>query len=408
MGAPRTKEHLLELAKEFEKKVVKTKPHIIVDLSSYQSLKHKVTYFCKDHNFTGSTTASVLLRALGCPQCRKEKTLRLDAEYKAEVANKNYKRFLEEAFKLHGDKYTYHNDYVCSRTKIRITCIKHNEDFYQLPSAHLQGQGCPLCGAESAVANTTTSDEDFEAKWLSFNKNTKLSYVKNSFTKYHDPVSFFCEEHGEFTTNSGAVFKESVCKLCNKEHNRKLAEQKFLEKSKRLYPDQFDYSLMEYKDNRSKVTLICRDHGEIQVSVMHHLSELGHGSGCIECGKLLMGRWSPKVLSKDKKYFKTETCRVYLLKIEDFYKIGITKYPKARYATIEDESGFKVQELGYFESNTFYSSQIEHYLAKVFKSRRFKHDIHFGGYTECYRLGENEVSFILTLFSMPETFITPD
>ena len=84
------------------------------------------------------------LSGQGCPKC------------KAENINKERnliakETFEEKARKIHGDKYTYHGDYVDSRTKIMITCPKHG-DFYQTPNEHLLGCGCPKCGNVFSIA----------------------------------------------------------------------------------------------------------------------------------------------------------------------------------------------------------------------------------------------------------------
>lgn len=55
--------------------------------------------------------------------------------------------FIERARKVHGDKYDYSGtDYINNRNKVCIFCPEHGE-FWQAPSDHLKGQGCPKCGA---------------------------------------------------------------------------------------------------------------------------------------------------------------------------------------------------------------------------------------------------------------------
>ena len=74
---------------------------------------------------------------IGCSGCRykkiSEKT-RSDKEHVTELFRKK-----------HGDKYGYDNiDYVNNATKIAIKCHKHGV-FFQTPSNHIQGAGCPIC-----------------------------------------------------------------------------------------------------------------------------------------------------------------------------------------------------------------------------------------------------------------------
>lgn len=69
----------------------------------------------------------------GCPKCAIRKR------------TKNLDKFIEDAQKVHGNKYDYSKvNYVNSNTKVTITCPIHG-DFEQLPLNHLKGQGCPKC-----------------------------------------------------------------------------------------------------------------------------------------------------------------------------------------------------------------------------------------------------------------------
>lgn len=73
----------------------------------------------------------------GCPNCAR-KLVGLKCR-------KTYEKFLEQANLIHGDKYSYHDDYINAHTKMRMTCPIHG-DFYQRPYDHIFGKkGCPKC-----------------------------------------------------------------------------------------------------------------------------------------------------------------------------------------------------------------------------------------------------------------------
>ena len=58
---------------------------------------------------------------------------------------KTTEEFIEEAKKVHGDKYDYSKvDYKASIIPVCIICPKHGE-FLQKPNKHLCGCGCPKC-----------------------------------------------------------------------------------------------------------------------------------------------------------------------------------------------------------------------------------------------------------------------
>ena len=57
--------------------------------------------------------------------------------------------FIDKVKKIHGDKYDYSKvEYIKSASKVCIICSKHGE-FWQIANAHLQGQGCPECNRKN-------------------------------------------------------------------------------------------------------------------------------------------------------------------------------------------------------------------------------------------------------------------
>lgn len=56
----------------------------------------------------------------------------------------------------------------------------------------------------------------------------------------------------------------------------------FIEKSVIIHKNFYDYSLVEYVDNKSKVKIICKIHGIFSQIPLSHLK----GSGCPNCGHI--------------------------------------------------------------------------------------------------------------------------
>jgi len=63
---------------------------------------------------------------------------------------------------------------------------------------------------------------------------------------------------------------------------KKLTTQSFIDKAQALHGDRYDYSQVDYRRAHAIVTIICPDHGSFEQSPTSHLS----GSGCNECGRL--------------------------------------------------------------------------------------------------------------------------
>ena len=83
-------------------------------------------------------------------------------------------KFIEESYKVHGDKYDYSKvEYINSRTKVCIICPIHGE-FWQTPKSHIQNTGCPRCSyshMESLIYNflnkhNISFEEQKKFKWL--------------------------------------------------------------------------------------------------------------------------------------------------------------------------------------------------------------------------------------------------
>ena len=55
----------------------------------------------------------------------------------------------------------------------------------------------------------------------------------------------------------------------------------FIEKSRNIHGDLFEYHKVEYKNNKTKVELICKEHGSFFVRPDCHLSKR---YGCPDCG----------------------------------------------------------------------------------------------------------------------------
>jgi len=63
---------------------------------------------------------------------------------------------------------------------------------------------------------------------------------------------------------------------------RKLTTEEIIKRFREVHGNKYDYSLVEYINNRTKIKIICKEHGEFTQIPASHLS----GSGCYDCGKI--------------------------------------------------------------------------------------------------------------------------
>jgi hypothetical protein len=108
-------------------------------INSIQSGGDEVEIVCPKHGmFRQSATRHLV--GDGCPTC----AIELRATMNAERAASTWK---ERAISVHGDKYDYsRSNYISAKEKILIKCKIHG-DFWQAPNNHINGAGCPSCGA---------------------------------------------------------------------------------------------------------------------------------------------------------------------------------------------------------------------------------------------------------------------
>ena len=197
------------------------------------------------------------------------------------IMKKTKEQFIKDARQVHDDKYVYTKvEYLNCRTKVCIICQEHGE-FWQTPSNHLSGQGCPMCG-RLKVINTTSSNKDEFIEKAKKVHGDKYDYSKVEYINNHTNVCIICPEHSEFRQTPHNHLQGRGCKKCAKLSSRlkqRLGKDLFINKSKEVHGDKYDYSKVKYINNRTNICIICPIHGEFWQTPSNHLS----GQGCPKC-----------------------------------------------------------------------------------------------------------------------------
>ena len=184
--------------------------------------------------------------------------------------------FVEKAIKIHENRYDYSLvDYVDSKTKIQIVCIKHGI-FEQKPNDHLNNHGCKLCGINNRV---NKQKKDFDKLIFEFNSvhDNKYDYSKIKYFNNYEKLVIICKKHGEFTQTQQNHIKGQGCPNCY--GNKLLSFNEFINKSIIIHNNRYDYSKVKYINNRKKITILCKKHGEFEQKPSNHLN----GYGCPIC-----------------------------------------------------------------------------------------------------------------------------
>ena len=184
--------------------------------------------------------------------------------------------FILKARKVHGDKYDYSKvDYVGSHMKVCIICPEHGE-FWQTPSSHLSGRGCKKCGYIKNGNNNRTKFEDFVNKANIIHK-FKYDYSKVDYVDNKTKVCIICPEHGEFWQTPNNHLNNHGCPYCF--GNKKMNNKEFITKANMVHNFKYDYSKVNYVNNKTLVEIICPEHGSFLQSPDVHL----RGFGCPSC-----------------------------------------------------------------------------------------------------------------------------
>ena len=140
----------------------------------YVNCMTKVCISCPEHGEFCQTPTNHL-NGHGCPKCKGEAIgvrCRLSKE-----------DFIKKSNEVHNGKYNYEKvEYVNTDTKVCIICKEHGE-FWQAPSNHINGQGCPKCNLshlERSVMNYLDDDGinyDYQKRFVWLDKQSLDFYL---------------------------------------------------------------------------------------------------------------------------------------------------------------------------------------------------------------------------------------
>ena len=107
------------------------------------------------------------------------------------------KQVIKDFIKVHSSKYDYSKmNYKGAKYKIEIICPKHGK-FYQAPTNHLQGQGCPECGEINSISNLSKTLNEVLLEFKETHGNA-YNYDKVDYKGSHTNITIVCPIHGDF------------------------------------------------------------------------------------------------------------------------------------------------------------------------------------------------------------------
>ena len=242
------------------------------DLSKVKYINNhtKVCIICPIHGEFWQRPANHLC-GQGCPHC-------------AGTNRKDTKQFIEDAKKIHGDKYDYSKvEYKGNKKNVCIICHKKDSngkehgEFFQQALTHLRGFGCPKCSN-----NYRRNTEEFikDAKKV---HNSEYDYSKTEYMNNDTKICIIChqkdvfgKEHGEFWQRPKNHLKGENCPKCQ---GKNITQEEIIYRCNLTHNGFYKYDNFVYKNYRTKACIICPIHGEFWQTAQIHLQ----GNGCPKC-----------------------------------------------------------------------------------------------------------------------------
>lgn len=105
----------------------------------------------------------------------------------------------------------------------------------------------------------------------------KYSYDETVYISSRHNIIVTCPVHGNFSIKANNHLNGAGCAKCAK--NCKVTTEDFIRRANEVHGDTYDYSISIYKSMKTKLDIICKHHGIIQITPDSHL----RGGGCRKC-----------------------------------------------------------------------------------------------------------------------------
>lgn len=171
----------------------------------YTKCKVNVPIICKIHGLFHQTPSDHINQRSGCPDCA--------INERKDVQTKTITEFINEAKKIHGNKYRYEFiKYKTAHNKVTIFCLIHGS-FEQTPANHLRGKGCRKCAdsCKSELMRETLTTFINKAKKTHGNK---YRYINIRYSEGKSIALIECRLHGLFEQKCGNHIYGTGCPSC--------------------------------------------------------------------------------------------------------------------------------------------------------------------------------------------------
>jgi very-short-patch-repair endonuclease len=120
-------------------------------------------------------------------------------------------------------------------------------------------------------------NNNFIEKAKAIHKN-RYNYSKVNYVNAKTKIIITCKQHGDFEQTPSNHLSGFNCQRCAK--NLKINTTTFIEKATSIHNNKYDYSKVNYLNADTKITIVCKEHGEFEQIPDFHLNRK---CGCPKC-----------------------------------------------------------------------------------------------------------------------------
>lgn len=180
-----------------------------IDTTSIVSASSPIKLRCKTHGWFQKTIGN-LESSNGCPLCSNENSSKIRALNAMLTSQEVIDRFQ----KVHNFRYDYSKiKYAGIMNSVEITCFTHGS-FHQSVTSHLQGKGCPKCGAERKRQAQFLSQGDLYDRLKILNGDIFI-YPPNLGLELRSNTPIICRQHGLFCQPLRIHLSGNGCPECS-------------------------------------------------------------------------------------------------------------------------------------------------------------------------------------------------
>ena len=106
------------------------------------------------------------------------------------------------------------------------------------------------------------------------------SYEYLTYINSYEKIKIICKKHGIFEQIPATHLRGSGCPDCFGKNKSNTED--FIKKSIKIHGNKYDYDKVDYENNKTKIIITCKEHGDFLQSPFSHLS----GNGCIDCSNV--------------------------------------------------------------------------------------------------------------------------